>query len=145
MLQNDPFPWFTEPCLRACTVLVTKYGFKDPKVEQIGRERYIRYSKGNHVVSIAYEPGTLPIVELFHPTDDMKNRVIPKLQTPVPEKLARFNATYHKLCRAQKYKEADDLAATCANELQDDMETYLRAQAATLEIEAAYFLRGANH
>lgn len=145
MAENDPFSWFTEPCLRAFTVLVTKYGFKEAKVEQIGRERFIRYSKGNHLVSIAYEPGTLPIVELFHPMDDFKTRVIPKLHTPVPEKLARFNKTYHKLCRAQKYKEADDLMATGANELQDDMETYLRDQAATLEIEAASFLRGANH
>ena len=140
--EEDPFPWFTKSCLNACSILVSKYGFQDPEIEQIGRERFVRYSRGKHTVSIAYESGTLPMVELFYTSRDMRDRVIPGLKTSVPEKLAKFNRHHHKLCRAQKYQEADSLVASQANALQPEMETYLRNQMAALEVEAKAFLEG---
>jgi hypothetical protein len=75
------FPWFVHPCLDAFRCLVDQYGFDEPKVEQLGRECFITYTKGNRIVSIALEPGSAPIVELFHPTHAMKHRRIPRLDS----------------------------------------------------------------
>jgi len=75
------FPFFVTPCLEAFGFLETRFGFDAPEVEQIGRECFIRYRKGDRLVSIAYEPGAVPIVELFHPTHDIKHRRIPRLKS----------------------------------------------------------------
>jgi hypothetical protein len=75
------FPFFVTPCLEAFRFLETRFGFDTPVVEQLGRECFIRYRKGDRWVSIAYEPGLVPIVELFHPTLDIKCRRIPRLKT----------------------------------------------------------------
>lgn len=74
------FPFFVTPCLEAFRFLETRFGFSAPEVEQFGRECVIRYRKGDRWVSIAYEPGAVPIVELFHPTEDIKHRRIPRLK-----------------------------------------------------------------
>src|SRR5882724_6172525 len=73
------FPWFVKPCLEAFSYLQTRYGFDGPIVEQLGRECFVRYRKGNRWVSIAHEPGLVPIIELFHQSLEMKNRRIPRL------------------------------------------------------------------
>ena len=78
MSTGDPFPFFSEPCKRAFGFLVERYGFSAPEEEQIGRERFIRYQKHNKTVSIAYEPGVSPVVELFFPSRDLKNRRVAK-------------------------------------------------------------------
>jgi hypothetical protein len=75
------FPFFVTPCLEAFQFLETRFGFDAPVVEQLGRECFIRYRKGDRWVSIAYEPGSVPIVELFHPTHDIKHRRIPRLKS----------------------------------------------------------------
>ena len=74
-------PWFVNPCLEAFRFLETRYGFDTPEIEQLGRECFVRYRKGNRWVSIAYEPHSIPIVELFHPFHDIKHRRIPRLQS----------------------------------------------------------------
>jgi hypothetical protein len=79
------FPFFVTPCLEAFQFLQTRFGFDAPVVEQLGRECFIRYRKSDRWVSIAYEPGSVPIVELFHPTDDIKHRRIPRLKTALAE------------------------------------------------------------
>jgi hypothetical protein len=78
MSTGDPFPFFSEPCKQAFGFLVERYAFSPPEEEQLGRERFIRYQKRNKTVSIAYEPGLSPIVELFFPSRDLKNRRFPK-------------------------------------------------------------------
>ena len=75
------FPFFVNPCLEAFRFLETRFGFDAPEVEQIGRECFIRYRKDDRWVSIAYEPGVVPIVEVFHPTHDIKHRRIPRLKS----------------------------------------------------------------
>ena len=75
------FPFFVTPCLEAFGFLETRFGFDAPVIRQIGRECFIRYRKGDRWVSIAYEPGLVPIVELFHPTLDIKHRRIPRLKS----------------------------------------------------------------
>ena len=54
--MKSAFPQFERPCLDAFRFLVERHGFKDPIVEQLGRECFIRYEKENKMVSIAYEP-----------------------------------------------------------------------------------------
>ena len=74
------FPWFVTPCLEAFSYLVGSFGFDSSVIEQLGRECFIQYRKGCRWVSIAYEPGCVPIVELFHPSLDTKHRRIPRLR-----------------------------------------------------------------
>ena len=85
-------PYFVEPCFEAFHFLETRFGFAAPVVEQLGRECFIWYGKGDRWVSIAYEPGSVPIVELFHPTRDLKHRRFPRhSERPArPRRLRRF-------------------------------------------------------
>ena len=62
--QREPF---AEMCIEAFRALVDEFQFEDPEVERIGREVYVRYHKGLRTVSLANEPGSPPIIELFHP------------------------------------------------------------------------------
>ncbi len=113
------FPWFVNPCLDEFKYLGKGgYGFDPPVVEQIGRECFIRYTKGNRIVSIAYEPGSPPIVELFTPTHEIKNRRIPRLNTGI------VNAT--------KWRDTGE----------DELRRILRSQAKDLEIKEKAFLSG---
>ena len=75
------FPFFVTPRLEAFRFLQTRFGFDTPEIEQIGRECFIRYRKGDRWVSIACEPGSVPIVELFHSTPEIKDRRIPRLKS----------------------------------------------------------------
>lgn len=102
------FPWFVHPCLETFSYLQTQYGFESPVVEQLGRECFIRYRKGDRWVSIAYEPGVVPIVELFHPTYDMKHRRIPRLGTGLA-KPRRFADTDEQQQRQTLQAQASDL------------------------------------
>ena len=85
MIMAPQFPWFVNPCLEVFSYLERRYHFDPPIIEQLGRECFVRYRKGNRWVSIAYEPGSVPIVELFHPTEDMKDRRIPRLKRALAE------------------------------------------------------------
>ena len=68
---------FTEPCCKAFRFLSERYGFTEPEVETIGRESFVRFKRDYQTVSIAYEPGCPPIVELFYPCSE-------KGEPPVP-------------------------------------------------------------
>ena len=90
MSAGDPFPHFSTPCKRSFAFLTERYGFSGPAEEQIGRERYIRYSKGQKFISIAYEPYGPPVVEFFSPSLDIKNRSFPKRPSqPFPMKIPK--------------------------------------------------------
>ena len=101
-------PWFVTPCLEAFSYLESRFHFDAPVVEQLGRECFIRYRKGDRWVSIAYEPGSIPIVELFHPTDDIKHRRIPRLKTGLVEP-RRFADTDESQLRRTLQAQAADL------------------------------------
>src|ERR1039458_5327006 len=90
--MTQVFPWFVNPCLEAFSYLESRFGFDAPVIEQLGRECFIRYCKGSRWVSVAYEPGCVPIVELFHPSLDIKHCRIPRLRTGL-EKPKRFADT----------------------------------------------------
>lgn len=77
-MPTDPFPFFSDPCKRAFAFLVDRYGFSGPEIEDFGRECVIVYQKGKKTVSIAYEAGCGPVVELYFPSRDIKNRRFPQ-------------------------------------------------------------------
>jgi hypothetical protein len=123
--------------------LSSEFGFSSPSVDRIGQERYIVFEKRGHVVSIVYEPGHLPLVELFYPTRAFKNRRIPSLQVTDVAALHAFNAEFDRLCRAQRYGEADRLLENRGPDSEPDMERYLVFQFKLLEEQERGFLLGA--
>jgi len=106
--MSPVYPFFITPCLEAFGFLETRFGFDAPVIEQIGRECFICYRKGNRWVSIAYEPGSVPIVELFHPTHDIQHRHIPRLKTGLSEP-RRFADTDESQQRRTLQAQATDL------------------------------------
>jgi hypothetical protein len=68
---------FTVACLNAFRFLVDRYGFLEPEVEPLGRETFVRYHRRNHTVSVAYEPPSPPLVELFYPSAETGEREVP--------------------------------------------------------------------
>jgi hypothetical protein len=121
----DPYPWFTRPCLKAFGRLSSELGFSSPTVEQLAQERYVVFEKSGYFVSIVFEPGHLPLIELFCPTRALQNRRIPRLHVPDVATLGAFNAEFHRLCRAQRYEEADRLLQDRGPVLESDLEQYL--------------------
>jgi len=108
--MTHAFPWFVTPCLEAFNYLEIRFHFDAPVVEQLGRECFIRYRKGDRWVSIAYEPGVVPIVELFHPTRDIKHRRIPRLKSGLANP-RRFVDTDEAQQRQTLQAQAADLEA----------------------------------
>jgi hypothetical protein len=76
-VSGSAHPEFVDACCAAFRRLVDIYGFAGPEVEPIGRETYVRYRKGGHEVSIAFEQGAAPIVELFYPSSETGERPLP--------------------------------------------------------------------
>ena len=141
--MRDPYPWFTGPCVKAFGRLSSEFGFSSPTVEQIGHERYVVFEKSGHIVSVVYEPGHLPLIELFYPTRAPQNRRIPSLQVSDVPALNAFNAEFHRLYRAQRYGEADRLLESRGPDLEPDMEQYLVSQFKLLEEQERKFVLGA--
>ena len=65
----DRFELFEQAARQAFGFLCDRFGFQSPETERLGRESYVRFRKGSRTVSIAWEPGSAPIVELFLPTE----------------------------------------------------------------------------
>ncbi|HEU4765211.1 MAG TPA: hypothetical protein VFT93_06110 [Candidatus Eisenbacteria bacterium] len=65
----DSFESFEQAACKAFGFLCDRFGFQSPEIERLGRESYVHFQKGPRIVSIAWEPGTAPIVELFLPTE----------------------------------------------------------------------------
>lgn len=58
---------FAAACIDAFSFLVTRFGFGAADVERIGRESFVQFHRNDATVSVAWEPGSQPIVELFYP------------------------------------------------------------------------------
>lgn len=68
MLQRDSA--FISACRKAFEFLIARYAFDELEYEAIGREAFVRFHRGHQTVSIAIEPGSPPIVELFYPSSE---------------------------------------------------------------------------
>jgi len=116
---------FVRTCLSAFRRLVDKYGFAEPVVET-----YVRYRKGLHEVSIAYEPYSAPIVEFFYPSSETGERPTPWAEMDGVQRTRRF-PNYRIDVR---FKDSDQasfapyLEAT-ASALERDEREYLQAPA----------------
>ncbi|MCB0353180.1 MAG: hypothetical protein KDD64_06625 [Bdellovibrionales bacterium] len=66
-----------DSCNAAFIRLVEVYGFSAGKKRQVGRELYVEFHRGPHTVSLACEPGGLPIVEIFYPASDTGEKATP--------------------------------------------------------------------
>ena len=62
-------------CERQLSFLVERHGFAPPETERIGHETYVRYHRGDRTLSIAWEPGLTPVVELFQPAQSPADKV----------------------------------------------------------------------
>ena len=49
--------------------LQDRYNFSAPVVEDFGREIFIKYDRVDQTISISYEFGGSPLIEIFHPSD----------------------------------------------------------------------------
>lgn len=68
---------FSRSCVKAFRFLVDLYSFREPEVERIGRETFVRYHRNSHTVSVAHEPPHAPLVELFYPAAETGEREVP--------------------------------------------------------------------
>jgi hypothetical protein len=57
--------------------LQDRYGFSAPASEDFGREIFVRYERANQTVSISYEFGSSPLVEIFYPSEETGAAPIP--------------------------------------------------------------------
>lgn len=125
--------------MKAYLPLVAEFHFSEPTVKQLAHEHHVEYVKGNKIVSVMYEPGHLPLVELFSPARSPEHRRIPVLPTPQIESLANFNNMYHKLCQTKKFKEVDALMIRAVG-LEPAMFEFMTAQFAELKKHESAFL-----
>ncbi len=88
------YPYFVEACTASFSRLVKEFSFQPAVIRQIGRECFIKYIKGNHIVSVAYELGSLPIVELFYPSIETGESPTPWAErngVPYTRRIPRLN------------------------------------------------------
>jgi hypothetical protein len=94
---------FVRTCCSAFRRLVDDYGFAEPVIEPLGRETFVRYLKGHREVSIAYEPGLAPIVELFYPSSETGERPTYWAEEKGVERTRRFP----RYRIAERFKDSD--------------------------------------
>jgi hypothetical protein len=115
-----------ESCCKAFAYLVDRFGFAEPEAETIGREQYVCFHRGNSTVSIAWEAGAQPIVELFHPPANATERAV-------------FWAERNGVARCRRIPLLR-VSASFDYENPASFEGYLRAQAAELVREEREWL-----
>ena len=117
---------FVRTCCSAFRRLVDRYGFAEPVIEPLGREMFVRYLKGHHEVSISYEPGASPLVELFYPSSETGERPTPWAEQGGVQRARRFP----RLAVTERFKESDPASFA----------RYCEVSAAALEREEREFL-----
>jgi len=130
-LAESPQSTFIRECCNAFRRLVDSHGFAEPEIERIGRETYVRYRKGHHEVSIAYEHGTSPIVELYYPSSETGERPIPWTERNGVERSRRIP----RLAVAERVTESDPTSFA----------RYLDASVSALETVESVFLEACPH
>jgi hypothetical protein len=70
-------PVLFDACEQGLSGLLRKHGFGAAERECIGREYYVRFHRGHQTVSIAWEPGSSPILELFYPPISPQEYAVP--------------------------------------------------------------------
>ena len=120
---------FAQVCRRAFQPLVAQFGFSEPEVTESGRESFVRYHKGSATVSIAFEPGTVPIVEFFFPAGPGDNSIpwAERAGVPYARRIPRLRAS-----------------AQCDPAQPESLAPYLEQSMAELAQAEAKFLRASH-
>ena len=112
-------------CCDAFAFLVAQCGFAEPEIEAIGREQFVRFHRADSTVSIAWEPGLSPIVELFYPPTNPTERPVSWADRNGVARCRRIP----RLRFAVSYDDTDP----------ESFAAYVRAQAASLaQVEHAW-------
>lgn len=69
--------FFQKIVLENFKFLQDEYNFSCPVTEDLGREIFIKYERGNQTVSISLEHGSNPLIEIFHPSSETDEKPIP--------------------------------------------------------------------
>ena len=82
--------WWIGECKEPFEFLIHDYGFSQPVGTRAGNEFTATYTKGNETVKVPVEPFSPPIVELFYPTPELRNRrFVRTASTRLPRKRHR--------------------------------------------------------
>jgi len=84
-------------CRRHFAFLVERFGFEPPEIKQLGRETFVQYHRGDCTVSIAWEAGMTPILELFHPPRSRDEPVVPWAERNGVARTRRFPSPGQRL------------------------------------------------
>jgi hypothetical protein len=76
--------------------LQEKYGFSTAVTEDFGREIFIRYERNYQTVSISYEYGSSPLIEIFYPSIETGDRPVPWASKNNVQRSRRFSKTRPK-------------------------------------------------
>lgn len=68
---------FAEVVVENFQFLQLRYGFSAPTTEDFGREIFISYDRNVQSVSISYEYGNTPLIEIFYPVPEFAETSIP--------------------------------------------------------------------
>lgn len=109
---------FVQACRAAFDAVADRYGFAAAEVENAGPEAYVRYHRGDRTISICFEHGLVPIIELFQPALETAEPAVP---------WARRNGVARSR-RGLRIGTAGHFPASSA-----DLGAYLRACASALE------------
>jgi hypothetical protein len=66
-----------EECARTFAFLEERYGFSAPETKRIGNETFVLFHKGMKTISISWEIGSAPLIELFYPPSSSAEKAVP--------------------------------------------------------------------
>jgi hypothetical protein len=66
------------------------YGFSVPVATDYGREIFVKFERGNQTVSISYEFGGSPRIEIFYPFAETGDRPVPWAEKNNVQRSRRF-------------------------------------------------------
>lgn len=70
--------------------LQEKYGFSAAATEDLGREIIVRYERRDQTVSILYEYGNSPLIEIFYPPIETNEKTTPRASKNNVQRSIRF-------------------------------------------------------
>ena len=81
---------FEQIVINSFQFLHDKYGFSTPVTEDFGREISIRYTRDHQTVSIAWEIGNSPMIEIIHPSMETGATPVPWVSKDGVQRSRRF-------------------------------------------------------
>lgn len=109
---------FKEAVTNNFSFLKTKYGFSEPVFEDLGREVYIRFNREDQTVSISYEFGSSPLIEIFYPSSETGDKPVPWASKNDVERSRRFS----KIKTSIRFSDDEDVIKSYVKEMSLEFE-----------------------